>query len=102
MGYNNGDDVPAKGKKGRVLVLDLTVAEIKKKLQAADEAEFAVLERSLVADMRKGVRSAVEVARRRLEAARAEREAAARQAKADKAAAKAEERRAKAARKKQE
>lgn len=74
MGYNNGDDVPAKGMKGRVLVLDLTVAEIKKKLQAADEAEFAVLERSLVADMRKGVRSAVEVARRRLEAARAERE----------------------------
>ena len=43
-----------------------TVAEIKSKLQAADAAEFAVLERSLVADTRKGVRAAVESARRRL------------------------------------
>ena len=45
-----------------------TVAEIKSKLQAADAAEFAVLERSLVADTRKGVRAAVESARRRLAA----------------------------------
>ena len=45
-----------------------TVAEIKLKLQAADAAEFAVLERSLVADTRKGVRVAVETARRRLAA----------------------------------
>ena len=37
-----------------------TVAEIKSKLQAADAAEFAVLERSLVADTRKGVLAAVE------------------------------------------
>lgn len=51
-----------------------TVAEIKRRLQEADEQEFAVLERSLVADARKGVRSAVEVARRRLAAERAERE----------------------------
>lgn len=43
-----------------------TVAEIKSKLQAADAAEFAVLERSLVADTRKGVLAAVESARRRL------------------------------------
>lgn len=51
-----------------------TVAEIRKRLQEADEREFAVLERSLVADARKGVRDAVEVARRRLEAQRAEAE----------------------------
>ena len=51
-----------------------TVAEIKRRLQEADEQEFAVLERSLIADTRKGVRSAVEVARRRLDAERAERE----------------------------
>ncbi len=55
-------------------MLDLTVPEIKRKLQEADEAAFAVLERSLVADTRKGVRRAVEVARRRLEAEAAERE----------------------------
>lgn len=53
-------------------MIDLTVPEIRRKLQEADEAQFAVLERSLVADTRKGVRSAVEVARRRLEAERAE------------------------------
>ena len=45
-----------------------TVAEVKSKLQAADAAEFAVLERSLVADTRKGVRAAVESARKRLAA----------------------------------
>lgn len=54
--------------------MGLTVAEIKRRLQEADEREFAVLERSLVADARKGVRDAVEVARRRVEAERAERE----------------------------
>ena len=43
-----------------------TVAEIKSKLQAADAAEFAVLERSLVADTRKGVRAAVESVSKRL------------------------------------
>ena len=47
-------------------VIDLTVPEIRCKLQAATADEFAVLERSLVADTRKGVRQAVEVARRRL------------------------------------
>ena len=50
----------------------LTVAQIQAKLKAADAAEFAVLERSLVADTRKGVRNAVEVARRRIEAETAE------------------------------
>lgn len=49
-----------------------TVAEIKHRLQTADQAEFEVLERSLVADARKGVRQAVEVARRRLAAEQAE------------------------------
>lgn len=44
-----------------------TVADIKRRLQMANEEEFAVLERSLLADTRKGVRDAVEVARRRLE-----------------------------------
>ena len=53
-------------------MIDQTVSEIRAKLQQADEAQFAVLERSLVADTRKGVRSAVEVARRRLEAEREE------------------------------
>ena len=43
-----------------------TVAELKGRLQAADEDEFAVLERALAADERKGVRAAVEPARRRL------------------------------------
>ena len=53
-------------------MIDLTVPEIRRKLQEADSAAFAVLERSLVADTRKGVRTAVEVARRRLEAEAAE------------------------------
>lgn len=48
-------------------VLDLTVAELKKKLQEASAEEFSALERALVADTRKGVLSALEVARRRLE-----------------------------------
>lgn len=51
-----------------------TVVEIKQRLQTADANEFAVLERSLVADTRKGVRDAVEVARRRIEAEQVERE----------------------------
>lgn len=55
-------------------MLDLTVAEIREQLRKADAKAFEVLERSLVADARKGVRSAVEVARRRLEAESAERE----------------------------
>lgn len=45
-----------------------TVADIRKRLQEADAAEFAVLERSLVADTRKGIAGALETARRRLEA----------------------------------
>ena len=49
-----------------------TVAEIKQKLQQADAAEFAVLERSLIADTRKGVHAAVESARKRLAALEAE------------------------------
>ena len=60
-----------RGSGGRV---GLTVAEIKGRLHEADEKEFAVLERALVADTRKGVREAVEAARRRLAAVRAERE----------------------------
>ncbi len=55
-------------------MLDLTVAEIRRSLQTADADEFAVLERSLVADTRKGVRRAVEVARRRIQREEAERE----------------------------
>lgn len=51
-----------------------TVAEIKSRLKVADEREFAVLERSLMADTRKGVRDAVEATRRRLEAVAAERD----------------------------
>lgn len=49
-----------------------TVAEVKEKLQHADAAEFAVLERSLVADTRKGVQAALATARRRLAAEEAE------------------------------
>lgn len=51
-----------------------TVADIKQRLHEADEREFAVLERSLVADTRKGVREAVERARQRLAAAAVERQ----------------------------
>ena len=57
-----------------VKVIDLTVPEIKRKLQQASPEEFAALERSLVADTRKGVVSALEVARRRVAAELAERE----------------------------
>lgn len=48
--------------------MGVTVAEIKKRLSEADAEEFAVLERALVADERKGVRSALVVAKRRLQA----------------------------------
>ena len=51
-----------------------TVADIKQRLHEADEREFAVLERSLVADARKGVRDAVERARARLATEAAERQ----------------------------
>ncbi len=52
---------------------ELTVAEIRRRLQEADAPGFAVLERALAADARKGVRAAVETARRRIEAEEAER-----------------------------
>ena len=48
--------------------MDLTVPEIKQQLQKAGPEEFEALERSLVADTRKGVRSAIEVARKRIAA----------------------------------
>lgn len=51
-----------------------TVAEIRAMLRDADAEAFAVLERSLVADTRKGVRAAVDAARRRIEAEAACRE----------------------------
>lgn len=50
-----------------------TVADIKARLAAVDAAEFAVLERFLCADTRKGVQQALAVTRRRLEAEAAER-----------------------------
>lgn len=53
--------------------MPMTVAEIQEMLRNADAGEFAVLERTLSADTRKGVRRAVEVARRRLKAEEAER-----------------------------
>ena len=49
-----------------------TVAEIKAMLQKADATELAALERSLVADTRKGVAAALKSARRRVEAEAAE------------------------------
>ena len=52
--------------------MSLTVAEIKLRLQEADESELAVLERSLVADTRKGVKTALQTARRRVAAQVAE------------------------------
>lgn len=53
--------------------MDLTVSEIRKKLQSASPEEFEAIERSLVADTRKGVRSAIEAARKRIAAEQAER-----------------------------
>ena len=52
--------------------MGMTVTEIRAKLLLADSAEFAALERSLAADERKGVRLALQAARRRLEAQAAE------------------------------
>ncbi len=52
--------------------MKVTVAEIKDKLKAADAEELAVLERALVADERKGVRTALASARKRIEAEQAE------------------------------
>lgn len=49
-----------------------TVAEIREMLRTADAQEFDALERSLAADTRKGVRQAIEVARRRVRAEQAE------------------------------
>lgn len=49
-----------------------TVADIQARLRNATQEEFAILERSLCADTRKGVQQALAVARRRLEAEKAE------------------------------
>ncbi|MCL2826507.1 MAG: ribonuclease HII [Eggerthellaceae bacterium] len=49
-----------------------TVADIKERLARADAKELAVLERSLCADTRKGVKDALAVARRRTDAEQAE------------------------------
>ena len=68
QGYFLGQRV----RKGVKNSMGLTVVEIKHRLQTADAEELAVLERSLVADVRKGVRKAVEVARRRIEDEQAE------------------------------
>ena len=50
----------------------LTVVQIREMLQNADASEFAALERSLAADTRKGVKAALDVARRRIAAEEAE------------------------------
>ena len=52
----------------------MTIAQIKEKLDRADEDEFRALERALAADPRKGVASALASARRRHEALEAERQ----------------------------
>jgi len=52
----------------------MTIPEIRALLQKADARELAALERTLVADTRKGVKTALEVARRRIKAEAAERE----------------------------
>ena len=49
-----------------------TVADIRKRLDEADEEQFAVLERALAADPRKGIQQALKKARRRLDAEAAE------------------------------
>lgn len=52
--------------------MNMTVSEIRAMLIKADADEFAVIERSLASDERKGVRQAVESARRRIKAEIAE------------------------------
>ena len=52
--------------------MNVTVAEIREMLRKANVDEFAALERSLAADGRKGVASALEAARRRIAAEAAE------------------------------
>ena len=50
----------------------MTVPEIREMLRGADEQGLAALERSLAADTRKGVKAAIEAARKRLEGEKAE------------------------------
>ena len=52
--------------------MQMTVAEIQALLRSADEDEFLALERSLVADTRKGVINALKAARKRLDEENAE------------------------------
>ena len=52
--------------------MPMTIPEIRQRLRAADAGELAALERSLAADERKGVRQALEQARRRVAAEQAE------------------------------
>ncbi len=49
-----------------------TIAELRELLRTTDKTQFAVIERSLAADSRTGVQSALASARRRIEAAHAE------------------------------
>lgn len=51
-----------------------TIADIRKRLDEADEEQFAVLERALAADSRKGIKQALERTRKRLDAQAAERD----------------------------
>jgi ribonuclease HII len=51
-----------------------TIADIRKRLDEADEEQFAVLERALAADTRKGIKQALERTRKRLDAEAAERD----------------------------
>lgn len=53
---------------------DRTLAEIRELLRGADERQFAAIERSLVADSRKGVKTALATARKRLHGQKQERD----------------------------
>lgn len=57
----------------RAVGAEPTVAEVRALAQAADDEQLSALERSLAGDMRKGVISALQVARRRVDAETAER-----------------------------